>query len=141
MTIWEHFINRKANHSIKSKDTYWYITEEYVGDFTKVRGLVKFKPKCPKMLDCQKLSGLMMKTSMSLKSIWIYLISHIKFWNLKSWFRSEKNFFCLKIYFKYGPFGVVPCVCMINLNTCTWHHSAESLFEISNRILKFVNWI
>ena len=39
----------------------------------------------------------MSKTSMSWKSIWIYLKSQIELWNLK-------------IYFKYGPCGVVPCV-------------------------------
>ena len=41
----------------------------------------------------------MSKTSMSWKSIWIYLKSQIELWNLK-------------IYFKYEPCGVVPCVCI-----------------------------
>ena len=64
-------------------------------------------------------------------------------WNLKSSFEIWKfgldlKFFLfrLKIYFKHGPREVVPCVCikpchMINLNSCTWHHSAESTFEIN----------
>ena len=41
----------------------------------------------------------------------------------------------LKMYFKHGPCGVVPCVQiqgyhMVRLNTCILHHSAGSMFEI-----------
>ena len=44
--------------------------------------------------------SLMPKTSISWKSIWIYLKSQIQFQNLKIWFKSEKSLSCLKIYFK-----------------------------------------
>ena len=42
---------------------------------------------------------------------------------------------CLKINFKNGPCGVVPCACIqvyhvVRLNTCTLHHSAGFMFEI-----------
>ena len=79
---------------------------------------------------------LMLKTSMSWKLVWIYLKSQNKFWNLKIWFKSENELSCLKIYFKCGPRRVVQCGCIqschiINLNTCSWHHSAEPMFEIN----------
>ena len=77
----------------------------------------------------------MLKTSISWKSIWIYLKSQIKFWNLKIWLKSEIFLSCLKINFKHGAWGVVPCACIqvchvVRLNTCTLHHSAGSMFEI-----------
>ena len=75
------------------------------------------------------------KTFYVLKVIWIFLKSQIKFRNLKIQFRWEEFLFCLKIYFKHGPYEVVPCVHIKlyhvkNLNTSTWHHSSESIFEI-----------
>ena len=45
---------------------------------------------------------LMPKTSISWKSIWIYLKSQMEFWNLKIEFKSEKVLSLLKIHFKYG---------------------------------------
>ena len=50
----------------------------------------------------------MSKTSISWKSIWIYLKSQIEFWNLKIWFESFKVLSRQKIYFKYGSIRVVP---------------------------------
>ena len=86
----------------------------------------------------------MLKTSMSWKSVWIYLKSQNKFWNVKIWFKSENKLFCLKIYFKCGPRRVVQCACIqpyhvINLNTRTRHRSVGSMFEIifSDRIILF----
>ena len=86
----------------------------------------------------------MLKTSTSWKSVWIYLKSQNKFWNLKIWFKSENKLFCLKIYFKCGPRRVVQCACIqpyhvINLNTRTRHRSVGSMFEIifSDRIILF----
>ena len=72
---------------------------------------------------------LMPKTSMSWKSVWIYLKSQIEF-------NSEIFLSFLKIYFKHRPGGAVQCACiqnnhMINLTTCTWHHSAGSMYEIN----------
>ena len=77
----------------------------------------------------------MSKTSMSWKSIWIYLKSQIEFWNLKIEFKSENFLSLLKFYFKHGPRGVVQCACiqpyrMINLKTCGWHRSSGFMFEI-----------
>ena len=38
-----------------------------------------------------RLMTLSIKTSISWKSVWIYLKSQIEFWNLKIWFKSEKK--------------------------------------------------
>ena len=64
----------------------------------------------------------MTKTSTSWKSVWVYLKSQIKFWNLKVYLKSKKVLSRLKIYFKAGPCRVVPCGCIqvyhvIRLNT------------------------
>ena len=81
-------------------------------------------------------SGLMPKTSISWKSIWIYLKSQIEFWSLKIESKSEKVLSPLKIYFKCGLCRVVPCACIqvyhvIRFNTHTWQHSVGSMFEIN----------
>ena len=54
----------------------------------------------------------------------------LKFENIS----KGKVFSCLKIYFKYGPCGVVPFACfqvkyMIRLNTLTLHGSPRARFE------------
>jgi hypothetical protein len=69
---------------------------------------------------------------MSWKSVWIYLKSQIKFWNLKILFKSEWNSCISNFYFKHK---VVPWVCIqtyhvIDSNTHTWHHSDGFMFEI-----------
>ena len=69
---------------------------------------------------------------MSWKSVWIYLKSQIKFWNLKILFKSEWNSCISNFYFKHK---IVPWVCIqtyhvIDSNTHTWHHSDGFMFEI-----------
>ena len=78
---------------------------------------------------------IMLKTSTSWKSIWIYLKSQIKFWNLKIQSKLEILLSCLKIHFRHGPCGVVSCAFfqvyhVVRLNMCTLHHSTGSMFEI-----------
>ena len=67
---------------------------------------------CPKLLSLEN----------PLESIWD-LKSSVEIWkfNLNLIFSSP-----LKIYFKHGPFGMVPCLSFDNIE---WHHSSEFMFE------------
>ena len=76
---------------------------------------------CPKLLSLENPS----------EFIWI-LKSGFEIWKIES--KPEKVLSSLKIYFKHGLCGVVPCACIqvyhvIMFNTHTWHHSAGSMFE------------
>ena len=80
-------------------------------------------------------------------TFWIFLtpsfpMSALLCWKLlflELYSKSEIFLSCLKIYFKTGPWRVVPCGCIqvyhvvrLNtiFNTCTLHHSMGSMFEM-----------
>ena len=80
---------------------------------------------------------------MSWKSIWIYLKSQNKFWNLKIWFKSENPAwkFISNMDLQSGSmcmystlsFDKIECIAQ-----CTWHHSVGSMFEMDEN---FSDWI